>query len=259
MQTVALQEAPADNARNLLLHAARYIPGSEVHQEPGFVRIRTGIPAHIFNGVFQSRLTHQNVQHHIRETAAYFQRHDTPMQWMVEPSHQPHNLPDILVDNGFSLSYSTPAMVHREVAAFQPCDYPSELEISLVQTESDLTDLASILPVFGLNEAVTDGYIAMVRAMVRDRRFQHFIGRVDGMPVTCGAAFFQCETLGVYTIGTLETVRGRGYGSAITSKVMEEGQSRGCRIAVLTSSKLGLSVYKYLGFEQVGLLPYYTI
>lgn len=259
MQTVAHSDAPADNARNLLLHAARYIPGSEVHQEAGFCRIRTGIPARIFNGVFQTRLPHQVVQQHIRDTAAYFSRTETPMEWMVEPGHQPHNLPDLLVDNGFHLAYSSPAMVLPELAHFQPADIPAELSISLVSTEQDLEDLATVLPVFGLEETVTEGYIGMCRHMLRDRRLQHFVGRADGMTVACGAAFYQCETLGVYTIGTVEPARGRGYGSALTSHILEEGRQRGCRHAVLTSSKLGLSVYKYLGFEQVGSIPYYTM
>ena len=252
----ALVESPAENLRVLMQHVAKYVPGSDVHQEPGFLRIKTGIPCHVMNGVFQTRVSHHGIADRIRETIRYFD--GCPMQWMLEPSHLPHNIGSILTGMGFVNSYSSPAMV-LDLQHFDAPEAPEELEIDLVRTDSDIADLLTVLDVFKLGPVANEAYAKMVGGMLLDRRFQHYVGRVNGQTVSIGATFFQGETVGLYTIATLKEMRGRGYGQAITTRMLQEGKGRGCRVSVLTSSKLGLGVYSKLGFEEVGKIPYFTL
>jgi ribosomal protein S18 acetylase RimI-like enzyme len=66
------------------------------------------------------------------------------------------------------------------------------------------------------------------------------------------------DTVGVYAVGTDETVRRRGYGTAMTWACLEAGRRWGCRIAVLQSSELGVGLYTRIGFRAVSSYIVYT-
>jgi predicted GNAT family acetyltransferase len=75
--------------------------------------------------------------------------------------------------------------------------------------------------------------------------------RVDGRPVATALGIRTGDAIGIYNVGTPAAERGKGYGGAITSRVLEPAFADGASFAYLQSSDLGYSVYKRLGFEHV--------
>ena len=76
---------------------------------------------------------------------------------------------------------------------------------------------------------------------------------VDGDPVAGAMAFRWDESVGIYTVATVERARRRGYGRAVTWAAIDAGRAAwGSRIAVLQSSAMGGSVYAAMGFEAIG-------
>jgi GNAT superfamily N-acetyltransferase len=74
-----------------------------------------------------------------------------------------------------------------------------------------------------------------------------------GEPVAGAMAFRRQESVGIYSVATVERARRRGYGRAVTWAAIEAGQrSWGSRIAILQSSVMGLPVYASMGFETLG-------
>jgi GNAT superfamily N-acetyltransferase len=78
-----------------------------------------------------------------------------------------------------------------------------------------------------------------------------YAGYADGEPVSSGLGIRIGRTIGVYNIATVERARRRGYGAAMTSRVVADGAAAGCDVAILQASPMGLPVYERLGFRTV--------
>jgi len=76
-----------------------------------------------------------------------------------------------------------------------------------------------------------------------------YVGYADGDPVVSGLGWRTGRTLGVYSIATIEPARRRGYGAAMTARVVTDGMVAGCDVAALQASELGRPIYERLGFR----------
>jgi hypothetical protein len=84
--------------------------------------------------------------------------------------------------------------------------------------------------------------------------WRHFVGYVEGEPVVAGSSYVGDRLLRVENIATLDRVRGRGYGSAITAAVIAEDLSKP---AMLVASDLGRPIYEKLGFTAIARITYW--
>ena len=78
-----------------------------------------------------------------------------------------------------------------------------------------------------------------------------YVGYADGSPVASGLGWRTGRTIGVYSIATVESVRRRGYGAAMTARVVADGASGGCDVAALQASEMGRPIYERQGFRTV--------
>jgi GNAT superfamily N-acetyltransferase len=76
------------------------------------------------------------------------------------------------------------------------------------------------------------------------------IARVDGEPVSCAVLYRTGVVAGVYWVSTLATARRRGLAALVTAAVVNEGFRRGCRMAVLQASSMGVGLYRQMGFVE---------
>ncbi len=93
-------------------------------------------------------------------------------------------------------------------------------------------------------------------AMVDDRHLADpdvtiYVGYMDGEPVSAGLGLRTGRTIGVYNVATVERARRRGLGAAMTARVVADGSSAGCDVAILQASPMGLPIYEGLGFRTV--------
>lgn len=78
-----------------------------------------------------------------------------------------------------------------------------------------------------------------------------YVGYTDGLPVTTGLGIRTGRTIGVYNIATVESARRRGYGAAMTMRIVDDGAAEGCDVAILQASEMGRPIYERLGFRTV--------
>jgi ribosomal protein S18 acetylase RimI-like enzyme len=78
-----------------------------------------------------------------------------------------------------------------------------------------------------------------------------YVGYASGQPVVSGLGWRTGRTIGVYSIATIEAARRRGYGTAMTARVIADGVAAGCDAAALQASELGRPLYERLGFRTV--------
>jgi ribosomal protein S18 acetylase RimI-like enzyme len=74
---------------------------------------------------------------------------------------------------------------------------------------------------------------------------------VDGADVATALGIVADGFVGVFNVACVESHRRRGYGAALTARVVLDGLSSGAGRAVLTSSPSGEGVYRALGFREV--------
>jgi len=78
-----------------------------------------------------------------------------------------------------------------------------------------------------------------------------YLGEVGGEPVTTGVGIRRDDSVGVLNIATLPAHRGRGYGAAITARVVRDAFADGARWTWLQASPAGFPVYLEMGFHTV--------
>ncbi len=85
-----------------------------------------------------------------------------------------------------------------------------------------------------------------------------YVGYADGAPVVSGLGWRTDRTIGVYSIATIPSARRRGYGAAMTARVVADGLLAGCDVAALQASEMGRPIYERIGFRTVVTYVAYT-
>jgi len=102
---------------------------------------------------------------------------------------------------------------------------------------------------FGMPEAMVREIMTV--AMLEQPHVAVYVGYTDGQPVSTGMGCRTGRTIGVYNISTIESARRRGYGEAMTARVVADGAAAGCDVAILQASEMGAPIYERLGFRTV--------
>jgi len=80
-----------------------------------------------------------------------------------------------------------------------------------------------------------------------------YLATVDGAPVSTASSWLGDRDVGIFNVATPPSLRGRGYGSAVTAWAVRAAFAAGADLAWLQSSHLGEPVYRAMGFRQVDL------
>jgi len=83
-------------------------------------------------------------------------------------------------------------------------------------------------------------------------RFNLRVARLEGASVAASLAFDCDGDCGVYNVGTIDSVRRRGLGSAVTALALHEARDRGCTTASLQATSMAERLYAALGFRDLG-------
>jgi hypothetical protein len=129
---------------------------------------------------------------------------------------------------------------------------PPELDIVRVTTAKEVEEVEAVSVRGFENEAATiEPGTLHPPAILEDPRMVLWLGRVDGKPVGAAMSYRTDDTVGIFGVTTIASVRRRGYGTALTRAAMlvDSGLP-----SVLAPSPEGEGVYRRLGFERVGEL-----
>jgi GNAT superfamily N-acetyltransferase len=146
---------------------------------------------------------------------------------------------------------STPGMVaspidHDPIALHAP----PELEIRRVTDTTDIDVHRQVVTAgFGSDREVALGTVC-ADLLVRPECVI-YVGYADDSPVVSGLGWRSRRTVGVYSIATVPSARRRGYGAAMTARVVADGVDEGCTVAALQASAMGRPIYERQGFRTV--------
>ena len=188
-----------------------------------------------------------------------------PHVWASPPHDRPVDLVARLRANGFEDVGPGYLMLTQETekaraALARPLPPGVELQRLNLMSVPQATDAAEaivgvLLAAFGVEEERRPGVLAETLASLADRRFTHYVVRLDGVPsaVARRATFDGLSYLS--SIGTVETARGFGLGRLVTASAMVDAAEAGSEyihLGVFADNAQAIGLYDGLGFEFHG-------
>ena len=235
------------------------LPHATLHEEPGLLWFETGIALDAYNGVLRTRLSRESLPAAAKRVLAYFKERCLPFHWHIGPSSQPADCGDLLEAQSIRLDEAEPGMGIDLLSLGE--DHPAlpDLLIEEVLAESQLHDWAQTTFCGAPPEAVDCLFTAnsgLPRGLGSPSHL--YLGTLAGRPVATVKLFYGAGVAYIGRVVTIPAYRRQGIGTAMTLHAMRTARRAGYRIAVLTASPMGISIYRRLGFIQCCVISTYA-
>ncbi len=209
--------------------------------------LASGVPAAPFNAVFALSPV-VDPDDCVASSQGFMAEIGVPfLLWLVPGVNQP--LAAAARSAGFTDAGEQPVMAMTPLNSLP--GPPDDLRIERVDDPARLDDFRFVMSAgYNLPSEFVDRLVP--EAALHGNELAYFIGSVAEGPVACATLSVANSTAGIYNVATLDTHRGRGFGTAVTSAAISRGADLGCDLAILQSSPMGASVYLNMGFSEIG-------
>jgi GNAT superfamily N-acetyltransferase len=222
------------------------VAGAIIRLEDGVAVSATGLPAPFFNQV----VTDDDASHDaVAAAVAELRERGAPFCVVLRRDQDAH-LRALMGEVGLILNEGVmPGMALDPIPSDLPTTAPG-LELRLVRNAAALRDHGLVAAHgYGLPEEIALRFVG--GELWKREGATVYTGYADGRPVTSGFSIRSGDTLGIFTIATEPDARGRGFGTAMTGRLVADGAAAGCTIAALQASRMGRPIYERLGFRLV--------
>ncbi|GAB6059306.1 GNAT family N-acetyltransferase [Desulfonatronum parangueonense] len=236
------------------------LPHAEVHDGPDLLWSLTSIPFPLCNSILRANLPSEDVDGAIAAAMARGRARNVPLLWWTGPATRPANLGEVLEAHGFARQEDVPGMAMDLRALPGDLPMPSGFTLEKVNDVEALRQWRHPFAVgFGMPEFATNALMDLFERSSFGRRppLHHYLGRLHGEPVAAGSVYLGAGAAGVYNVVTLPEARRQGIGALITLALLREALDAGVRIGILHTSKMGLNVYRQLGFQEYCTISQY--
>ncbi len=149
------------------------------------------------------------------------------------------------------------AMVKELGYGEKSSELPRGFEIHLAEKSEDVTHFGELIAsFFGESQEgkAVKAYYEKVASSIdmQSSYLKLYIGKADGKPVTTGSIIVAKDSIGIYDMGTSDTERGKGYGSAMFQYLLQEAVQYNKKWCFLQASPEGFAIYEKAGFESIG-------
>jgi ribosomal protein S18 acetylase RimI-like enzyme len=250
------------NAQIPLLYA--HMPGVEVIDEPDLLGMMSDLPDLRLNSIYWASFPSQpeQVEARIDRVLDRNRAHgQPPMTWVVSPSTRPRDLGRYLQARGFNCAFcGVPGMALDLGAFVEPCTIPAGLSIERVGDLQTLRQwLHPVAASFDFKASIVSAHLQMFSSQGFGLAgtsspavpWQLFVGLQRGEPVAASRLFCAAGVAGIYHVAAVPEARGQGVGTAMALAAIRAGRDLGYRVAILTASGEGYSLYRRLGFRTV--------
>ena len=238
----------ADEAATGMLAAcegiARGRTGAWRDSRPGLLALMTTLPGRPYNGLYglDATATPEEASALAMRLAA------SGVSWCarLRPG-TPTEVDESLRDMGLFAEDEAQLMATSLAAHDFEIREPRELTLRTRRAEDDLAIATVLGAAFGT--LPSSAAKLLDRAHLSCEGIQWHLGEVRGAPVACAMSVVVGDAVGIFAVGTVPGARGRGYGSAVTSRALAQGFAAGAGFGVLTASPEVQGVYERLGFR----------
>lgn len=233
--------------------AVRHGSGIEIQESPAMTRYASGLPCFLANGVIHIRLTSETLADTVQQTLTYFRERNLPMQWLVSPSSEPAELGSVLEQHTPIQINITPGMAIDLQTLPEAYPLPANTTIREVEEDAMLEDWIQALAAgYGLPPEVCALFASAPRVLGYGEgvALRNFIAYQDGVPVATSSLCLGAGVAGIYCVSTVPDARYQGIGTAVAATPLCAARAQGYRFGTLQASKMGLPIYRRMGFEE---------
>jgi ribosomal protein S18 acetylase RimI-like enzyme len=209
--------------------------------------------------VICSQLSPDRIDAQIDETISYYRERNATWEWMVGPNSVADSLDISLLKHGMYVRGESIGMAIDLHTMSPEVTFAQNFRIILVEDDETLKIWAkTMVNGFG-SPALYPAFVNLECSLgCRNPSYRHYLGLMDGQPVSTSALLLGEKVAGIYCVSTQPSARKMGIGAAITRHALREAQAMGYHIAVLQSSQMGRKVYQRLGFQEFSVLRGYS-
>lgn len=240
----------------------RHLPGAVLHEDEAVRWFYTGMPTSAFNGVLHTHITSDAIDAKIAEVVTYFKERNVPLTWPVGPTTLPTNMATHLKAHGFTHTHDSTGMAVAVEALPEELPTPPDFRVTVVNNLEMLHVYSTTsMRGFASTEEGSRVYYETYSniGFAEDGPWRHFVGWLNAEPVAVSSLLLHAGVAGVYGVTTIAEARRKGIGAAMTLAALREAQRRGYRVGVLSPSKMGLEMYKRLGFRTYCTMSFYRL
>lgn len=237
------------------------LPRAEVYEGPDLMRLLTGEPYAVSNGIYRARFDTDRADDAIERAIEPFRARRLPFSWLVGPGSEPADLGARLEAHDLRFLGDWPGMAVDLDDFDDPIassgggspDLPEGVTIERVTTRAALAEWGAV---FEQGFAMPAGVGRFFRrAFVHiglgdDSPLRHFLVRIDGRPAACSSLSLTAGVAGVYNVATVPAARQRGLGSIVSLWPLHLARTAGRRLAILHATEMAVNVYRRLGFRE---------
>lgn len=228
-------------------------PQAEIHDDPQLLWSLTDIPFPLFNSIMRARIAPDDVNAAIEAAMTRGREKNVPILWWTGPTTKPSDLGMYLNMHGFTREDDAPGMALNLRSLNTDFPVPDGLTFEKVKDAERLKQWHYPFAAgFGMPDFAVNALIDLFEqiSFVNQLPLLHYTGWLEGKPVAAGSVYLAAGVAGIYNVVTVPEARRKGIGTLITLALLREAQMAGYRISILHTSKMGLSVYRQLGFQE---------
>lgn len=236
--------------------SASYSPlvGAEFQEMKHALLYATGVNYAVCNGVIESDVTRQPSEEEICSVVDLFNAKNLPFIWWSSAK--------ILENKGFQFGgILTGIGLDLNGLVLEKPISPCALKIRIVTSESDLADFNTIVAnAFGMDEMVTEQFLKVNSALMKQQEQLHFIAQLNDVPVGAVTLSTGETSAGIWNLATLHEYRQQGIGTALIHAALLEAKARQYDdiMAILMPKGMAWGLFTKLGFESVCEFPFYV-
>lgn len=221
--------------------------------------ICTNILSPWLNGVVSADfLRQEDVSPAVATIAEYFKSKNLPFSWWMETAYEPKNFAEEAKKQGIECLGTFDGMV-LNLDRLKEIPLAVNLEIQLVSSPESLRQFVAVLiEAYEAEKEIAPHVESLFAKAGLKSPIFHFLGKVEGKPVTVGSLFVEEGMAGIYHIGTTPEARGKGYATTLTYRALKQAQEAGCSASFLTSTPMANQIYQNLGYETLSAFNFYV-
>ena len=237
-------------------------PLAECEVGPELMRLISGVPSPVCNGVYRARFAAADADARIRDALLPFRSRKLPMIWWAGPSSRPSCMGPRLAAHGLVHADESPGMALDLSTLDRGAPPPPGLAVETVSTTAALERWRQVFQAgFEMPEPVARFFFDALLSLGLGARLpvRHLLGSLRGEPAACCSMFLLAGVAGIYNVATVPDSRRRGCASAMVAALLRQARGEGYRVAILHSTEAGLPVYRRLGFRAYCAIDQYTL
>ncbi len=227
-------------------------PGVEERPGPDAHTVITGLDLSNVNAVLEAALAPEGLEKRIREITAPFRRRSVGLTWWVGPCSQPENLDRALLEAGFEEGRVLIGMAADLAQTDLREDGPGAELVRISDPEALKEYCRATAQAYEVSPPGLELALAAFNRLDYGpgARLAHFAARLSGRLAATASIAVEKDWALLAGVGTVPQARGRGLGTAVTVRALQEARSKGCGLAVLQASTAGEPIYRKLGFRE---------